>query len=45
MLKAQHVGLPIALVPVVMVVMNIFYALAAYPAGVLWIVSDATASF
>ena len=34
-LKAQHVGLPIALVPVVMVVMNIFYALAAYPAGVL----------
>jgi MFS family permease len=27
--------LPIALVPAVMVLMNIFYALAAYPAGVL----------
>jgi MFS family permease len=32
-LRAQNVGMPIALVPVVMVVMNIFYALAAYPAG------------
>lgn len=34
-LKAQAVGLPIALVPAVMVVMNIVYALAAYPAGVI----------
>ena len=34
-LKAQAVGLPIALVPAIMVVMNIVYALAAYPAGVL----------
>ena len=34
-LKAQDVGLPLVLVPMVMVVMNIVYALAAYPAGVL----------
>jgi MFS family permease len=34
-LKAQVVGLPVALVPMVMVVMNIVYALAAYPAGAL----------
>jgi MFS family permease len=34
-LRAQSVGLPIALVPAVMVVMNVVYALAAYPAGVL----------
>ncbi|MEP9389878.1 MFS transporter [Mesorhizobium sp. KR9-304] len=34
-LRSQSVGLPIALVPAVMVVMNIVYALAAYPAGVL----------
>jgi MFS family permease len=34
-LRAQNVGLTIAIVPVVMVVMNIAYALAAYPAGVL----------
>jgi MFS family permease len=34
-LRSQNVGLPIALVPAVMVVMNIVYALAAYPAGVL----------
>jgi MFS family permease len=34
-LRAQNVGLPIVLVPVVMVVMNVVYALAAYPAGVL----------
>lgn len=34
-LRAQSVGLPIALVPAVMVVMNIVYAGAAYPAGVL----------
>lgn len=33
-LKAQAVGLPIALVPAVMVLMNVIYALAAYPAGV-----------
>lgn len=34
-LKAQAVGLPIALVPGVLVLMNIVYALAAYPVGVL----------
>ena len=34
-LKAQSTGLPILLVPMVMVVMNIAYALAAYPAGKL----------
>jgi len=34
-LKALATGLPIAYVPLVMVVMNIFYAGAAYPAGIL----------
>jgi MFS family permease len=34
-LRAQNVGLPIALVPIVMVVMSVAYALAAYPAGAL----------
>jgi MFS family permease len=34
-LRSQSVGLPIALVPAVMVLMNLVYALAAYPAGVL----------
>jgi MFS family permease len=34
-LKAQNVGLPIALVPIIMVVMNIVYALVSYPAGAL----------
>lgn len=34
-LRAQSVGLPIALVPAVMVLMNIVYAFSAYPAGVL----------
>ncbi len=34
-LKAQAVGLPVFLVPLVMVSMNIIYAIAAYPAGVL----------
>jgi len=32
-LRAQDVGLGLAYVPVVMVVMNVFYAAAAYPAG------------
>ena len=32
-LRAQDVGLAIALIPAVLVVMNIAYALAAYPAG------------
>jgi len=32
-LKAQNVGLAIALVPAVLVLMNVVYALAAYPAG------------
>ncbi len=34
-LKAQAVGLPVALAPAVFVLMNVVYALAAYPAGVL----------
>jgi MFS family permease len=34
-LRAQAVGLPIMLVPLVLVLMNVVYALAAYPAGVL----------
>ncbi len=34
-LRAQTVGLPIALVPAVLVLMNVIYALAAYPAGAL----------
>jgi MFS family permease len=34
-LRALSVGLPIWLAPVVMVVMNVVYALAAYPAGAL----------
>jgi MFS family permease len=35
LLRSQSVGLRIALVPAVLVVMNIVYALSAYPAGVL----------
>jgi len=34
-LRAQSVGMSMALVPAVFVLMNVFYALAAYPAGVL----------
>ncbi len=34
-LKAQNAGMPIALVPAIMVVMNIVYTAVAYPAGVL----------
>lgn len=34
-LRAQNVGLPVALAPTVMVVMNIVYAVGAYPAGAL----------
>lgn len=34
-LRAHAVGLPIALIPAVLVVMNVVYALAAYPAGLL----------
>lgn len=34
-LKSQSAGLSIALVPLVLVVMNVAYALSAYPAGVL----------
>ena len=34
-LRAQSVGMPIMLIPAVMVVMNVVYAFAAYPAGVL----------
>jgi MFS family permease len=32
-LRAQSVGLPVALAPVIMIVMNVVYALASYPAG------------
>ena len=35
LLRAQASGLPIFLVPMVLVVMNVVYALAAYPVGVL----------
>ena len=34
-LKAQAVGLPVALAPMVLVVMNVIYAGAAYPVGAL----------
>ena len=34
-LRAQSIGVPIALVPAVLVVMNVAYAVSAYPAGVL----------
>jgi MFS family permease len=34
-LRAKSVGLPVALVPGVLVLLNVAYALAAYPAGVL----------
>lgn len=35
LLKAQAIGLPLTLVPAVLVVMNVVYALSAYPAGIL----------
>ncbi len=35
LLRAQSIGLPLALVPGVMVVMNVVYALVAWPAGTL----------
>jgi MFS family permease len=35
LLRAQSVGLPLPLVPAIMVVMNIVYAFSAWPAGVL----------
>jgi MFS family permease len=34
-LRAQAMGLPIVLIPLVLVVMNVIYSLAAYPAGAL----------
>ncbi len=34
-LRAQAVGLPVTLVPLVLVLMNLVYAFAAYPAGAL----------
>lgn len=34
-LRARAVGLPVALVPLVLVLMNVVYSLAAYPAGVM----------
>jgi len=34
-LRAQGTGLPLVLVPMVLIVMNLVYAMAAYPAGVL----------
>jgi MFS family permease len=33
-LRAQNVGLALALVPLIMIVMNVVYALLAYPAGI-----------
>jgi MFS family permease len=35
LLRSQNVGLPVALAPSVMVLMNVVYALAAYPTGKL----------
>jgi MFS family permease len=35
LLRAQSVGLPIAVVPVVLVVMNVVYTMSAWPAGAL----------
>ncbi len=35
LLRAQSVGLPVAIVPMVLVVMNIVYTLTAWPAGAL----------
>jgi MFS family permease len=35
LLRAQSVGVPLALVPVVMILMNIVFALSAWPAGAL----------
>ena len=35
LLRAQHGGIPIALVPLVMVAMNLIYAVSAYPFGKL----------
>lgn len=35
LLRAQSIGMPIAIVPVVMVVMNIVYTFSAWPAGAL----------
>lgn len=34
-LRAQAAGVPVTLVPIVLVIMNVVYALSAYPAGVL----------
>jgi len=35
LLKAQNIGLPLAMIPIVLVVMNIAYMFSAYPAGVM----------
>ena len=45
LLRAQSVGLAVAVVPAVMVVMNIVYAIAAYPAGILSDRMDRSAIF
>ncbi len=34
-LRAQSIGLPLTLIPIVLVIMSLAYALAAYPVGVL----------
>ncbi len=34
-LRAQNIGLAIGYVPLVMIIMNVFYAAAAYPAGII----------
>ena len=33
LLRAENTGLPVALVPVVLIVMNVFFTVTAYPAG------------
>lgn len=33
LLRAQAAGLPVALVPMVLIVMNVVYALSTYPPG------------
>jgi MFS family permease len=34
-LRAQHAGLSLALIPLVFIVLNVVYAISAYPAGIL----------
>lgn len=36
-LRAEHLGVSVTFIPMVMVVMSVAYAASAYPAGRLWI--------